>query len=121
MMKQMIAAVAAVLAGGLALAGDAVWRVATRAVQPSSADFRRIQEKTQDSRQELESAATISCFKEFQPKFLISIFHAVLYLTQRRGEAEVAEFIPIAWALVCFHQLGERFFRDSSCHGFLFR
>ena len=30
-----------------------------------------------------------------QPKFLISIYHSMLYLTQRRGEAEFAEFIPL--------------------------
>ena len=30
------------------------------------------------------------------PKFLISIFYSMLYLTQRRGEAEFAEVIPIA-------------------------
>ena len=31
----------------------------------------------------------------FQPKFLISIYHSMLYLTQRRGEAEFAEVIPL--------------------------
>ena len=31
-----------------------------------------------------------------QPKFLISIYQFMLYLTQRCGEAEFAEFIPIA-------------------------
>ena len=29
------------------------------------------------------------------PKFLISIFHAALYLTQRRREAESAEFAEV--------------------------
>ena len=32
----------------------------------------------------------------FQPKFLISIYQFMLYLTQRCGEAEFAEFIPSA-------------------------
>ncbi len=31
----------------------------------------------------------------FYPKFLISIYHSMLYLTQRRGEAEFAEIIPL--------------------------
>ena len=30
-----------------------------------------------------------------QPKFLISIFHSMLYLTQSRGEAEFAEVISL--------------------------
>ena len=29
------------------------------------------------------------------PKVLISIYHSMLYLTQRRGEAEFAEVIPL--------------------------
>ena len=32
---------------------------------------------------------------ENHPKFLISIYHSMLYLTQRRGEAEFAEVIPL--------------------------
>ena len=57
----------------------------------------------------------------FHPKFLISIFRAMSYLTQRRGEAEFAEVISIAWVCFCFHQLSERSFQDYSCHGFLLR
>ena len=38
----------------------------------------------------------IKLFTTYYPKFLISIYHSMLYLTQRRGEAEFAEFIPIA-------------------------
>jgi len=30
-----------------------------------------------------------------QPKFLISIFHSMLYLTQSRGEAEFTEVISL--------------------------
>ena len=34
-------------------------------------------------------------FLSYYPKFLISIYHSMLYLTQRRGEAEFAEVIPL--------------------------
>ena len=34
-------------------------------------------------------------FSTYYPKFLISIYHSMLYLTQRRGEAEFAEVIPL--------------------------
>ena len=41
-----------------------------------------------------DSIPSVHCHY-FYPKFLISIYHSMLYLTQRRGEAEFAEVIPL--------------------------